>query len=504
MTILHFPWLEAAITIPLLGAAGVRAFRNVERAQQLCVVLTSVTLFCALGAWIDFGTLHTFEAHDRWDLVSRLVGDEFFVIDELSAPLIPMAALLFLVTAIATLRTKAKRFSFAGALFSESILLATLSCREPWGIIALMIAGTLLPGLDLRARRSPLRVYILHMGLFATLLIAGQRLIDASNDGSGVFLTGVALLMVAVLLRSGVFPLHCWLSDLFEHASFGTALLFATPMIGAYAAVRLVLPIAPDGTLRLIAWASVFTAVYAAGLALVQTEARRFFCYLFLSHSSLVLVGVEIVTPIGLTGALSVWLSVSLALSGLGLTLRSMEARFGRISLRHFHGLAEQTPLLAGFFLLTGLASAGFPGTFGFIGTELLIQGVIDASPVVGLAVVLAAMLNGIAVLQVYFRIFGGARHLTSISLRCRSPERIAVLMLTLLILACGLVAQPGIASRYHAAVELISARDRRATPPTASLNRSVPRMVTQHSSSPATTPPSAPSTLPWTQDHEH
>ena len=123
------------------------------------------------------------------------------------------------------------------------------------------------------------------------------------------------------------------------------------------------------------------TAVYAASMALVQREARRFFCYLFLSHSALVLVGLEMVTPIGLTGALCVWLSSCLALSGFGLTLRALEARCGRLSLAGFQGHYEHTPNLAMCFVLTGLASVGFPGTFGFVGTELLVDGAVEAYP---------------------------------------------------------------------------------------------------------------------------
>ena len=40
------------------------------------------------------------------------------------------------------------------------------------------------------------------------------------------------------------------MTDWFEHASFGNALLFVTPLTGVYAAVRLVLPIAPDWVLQ--------------------------------------------------------------------------------------------------------------------------------------------------------------------------------------------------------------------------------------------------------------
>ncbi len=268
-----------------------------------------------------------------------------------------------------------------------------------------------------------------------------------------------ALLTAGALLRTGIVPVHCWMTDLFEKATFGTALLYVTPIMGAYAIMRLVLPFAPDWALQSIAIMSLITAVYAAGMALVQVDTRRFFCYLFLSHSSLVLVGLELATPIGLTGALLVWLSVGLSLSGFGLTLRSIEARTGRLRLTDYHGLYEHTPTLAALFLLTGLASIGFPGTIGFVGSELLVEGAVAVYPYVGTAVVIAAALNGIAILQAYFHIFTGARHPASVSLRVRIPERVAVLILTGLIIGGGLYPQPGVASRYHAAMALIRSR---------------------------------------------
>jgi hypothetical protein len=97
--------------------------------------------------------------------------------------------------------------------------------------------------------------------------------------------------------------------------------------------MRLVLPTEPDWALHAISGLSLATAVYASGMALVQRDGRRFFCYLFLSHSSLVLVGLEMATPIGLAAGLSMWLSVGLALTSYGITLRCIEARVGRIDL---------------------------------------------------------------------------------------------------------------------------------------------------------------------------
>ncbi len=461
---LHLPWLELSVLIPLLGAVYLGLLKSREAAYRHCIVLCGLTLFCAVGEWIDFGVLHAFEAYDQWDLFGVVLHQHLFVVDELSAPLLPLAALLYLMTVMSTLRTKLNRFSFAWALFSEAILLATLSCREPSVIIALMAVATVPPWIEMRSRGHSTRVYSWHMGLFVLLLTGGWLLSPAAAPGPGeavaiTTLLAGAMLTAAALLRSGIVPVHCWMTDLFEKATFGTALLYVAPMTGAYVVMRIVLPIAPSWALHSIAIVSLITAVYAAGMALVQTDARRFYCYLFLSHSSLVLVGLELVTPIGLTGALCVWLSVGLSLGGFGLSLRCVEARMGKISLKRFLGLYDHSPTLAVLFLITGLASIGFPGTIGFIGAELLVEGAVGVYPLVGFAVVLAAALNGIAVMWVYFRIFTGAVHTAPLSLSVRPVERIAVLILAALIIGGGLVPQPGVASRYHAAVELMRRR---------------------------------------------
>jgi len=266
-------------------------------------------------------------------------------------------------------------------------------------------------------------------------------------------------LLIAVFIRSGMVPVHSWLVDLFENATFGTALLFSTPLVGAYAAVRLVLPIVEESVLRNVNMLSLITSVYAAGMALVQRDARSFFCYVFLSHSSLVLVGLDVVTPIGLTGALCVWLSAALSLGGFGLTLRALEARRGPLSLTEFQGLYEHAPALAVSFFLTGLASIGFPGTLGFIGTELLVDGAVAVYPYIGVAVVVASALNGIALVKAYFLLFTGKRHTSTVSLAIGLRERVAVLALAAIIILGGLFPKDHVSSRYAAATELLQQR---------------------------------------------
>lgn len=458
MSELHFPFLELAIALPLVGAALVRAVKDVEKARLWSLFLCGAVVLCAVGAWQDFNLSQYETAHDRWDLVERLTGRDWIVIDELSAPLLPLASLLYLITMIATLRTKVRRFSFSKALISEAIVLSAMSCREPWGVIGLIGAGALPTYLELRARKKPTRVFALHMLLSSACMAAGWLLVEVAGARPAP-LWATAPLALGVLIRCGIAPFHCWVTDLFENATFGRALLFVTPMIGAYAAVRLLLPAASDDLLRAVGLLALATAVYCAGMALVQREARRFFSFIFLSHSALVLVGLDSLSVIGLTGALTVWLSVGLSLAGFGLVIRALEARHGRLSLDRFHGVYEHTPELAVCFLLAGMASVGFPGTFGFISSELLIDGAVHAFPYVGALIVIAAALNGVAVLQVYFRLFTGARHVSSAPLRIGLRERVAVWTLAALVLGGAIYPQPGVASRHHAASRLLTGR---------------------------------------------
>lgn len=490
------PWVELSILVPLAGAVCVSRFRDRWTASRWALVFTGTALGCAVLA----GAAHYTRAQPQtegFELFPRVAGQRMLAVDEISAPLLPLVALLHFLTALATVRTKMQQFSFAWSLAEESLRLAIFACLGPWSavpnpvpcptcpdlfpavagssdaavvvfrvrvwlLIGLLAGCALPPFFELRSRLRPTRVYALHLGLFVALLIIGGALLDPTAvRGDQPVLVSITFL-AAVLVRSGTVPLHAWLTDLFENAAFGNAILFVAPLSGVYAAVRLVLPVAPDWVLNSIEVMSLVTAVYAASLAVVQQDTRRFCAYLFLSYSSLVLVGVELRDSISLTGGLCMWVAAALALGGFGLTLRALEARFGRLSLTEFRGLYEHSPTLAVCFLLTGLASVGFPGTLGFVASEILVDGAVRANVLVGLGVVIASAVNGIAVVRAYFLLFTGTRHWSSVSLAITPRERFAVLTLAALILGGGLFPQPYIASRHRAAEVLLHEREQR------------------------------------------
>jgi NADH-quinone oxidoreductase subunit M len=452
--------VEWAIGVALLGSIMIGRVREPAKAYRAGVVFTGTSFACSLLAWLSFA-LYPSGFVPRYSIQFLLFGRHLFAIDELNAPLVPALALLHFLAAVATSRTHMRRFSFSWSLAAESIRLATFSTKEPWLLIALLCASTVPPYVELVNRRRPTRLYVLHMALFVGLLVLGWAVVESQGPDARYGWAALPLL-AAVLVRCGTVPAHCWVTDWFEHASFGIALLFVLPLSGVYAAIRLILPIAPDWVLRSIGVISLFTAVYSSGMAVIQRDARRFFGYLFLSYASLVLVGLELHTELSLCASLCLWLSAILSLSGLGLTLRAVEARFGRLSLADYHGLYEHAPSLAVFFLLMGLATVGFPGTVGFISTELLVNSVVEANLGAGIGVLLAAALNGIAVLRAYLLLFTGGRHFSSVSVKITPRERFAVLTLSTLILLAGLFPQPGVTTRDRAAIEILKDRQAR------------------------------------------
>jgi NADH-quinone oxidoreductase subunit M len=439
------PWLEFTLFLPLFSALFVAGLGNTQRRTVACQIVTCLTFVFATICWFESycgGPLLTVAWPANW---TEIMLRSPFQIDELAAPLVPAVALFHFMTALATTRTKIARFPFSSILISESICLMTFASRDWSLLIGLLVAAIIPPALDLLQRGKPARVYVVYQGAYVTLLLAAWAVHEFYPLASP-YAWSIPLL-IAIMIRSGLFPFHCWLTDLFEQASMGMALTAVVPVTGAVAAVRLLLPSAPDAVLSWLAGFALATAIYTAGLALVQREVRRFFTYLFLSYSSLILAGIDLHTPLSMTGSFCVWFSVIFSLGGLGLTIRSLEARYGRQSLVGFHGLYENSPILAAFFVLTGLASVGFPGTVGFVSGELLVDGALEAGRSIAFLVVAAAAINGIAIIRAYLILFTGTRNQSQLP------------TLSALIMGGGLFPQPGVMSRFRAAEQILGER---------------------------------------------
>jgi len=175
-----------------------------------------------------------------------------------------------------------------------------------------------------------------------------------------------------------------------------------------------------------------------------------------------VMAGLDCTSAGALAGGLLVRLSAGLAFAGLARCVLVLEARRGRLDLSMYHGGYERMPLLAISFLCMGLACTGFPGTLGFIGQELLVDGAVDAFPVMGFAVVIASALTGLAVIRMYFSLFCGRPHAPSHSgVRFGLAKREAWTFVTLVmaLIALGIAPRPLVDSRFAAGDEILRLR---------------------------------------------
>ena len=235
--------------VALVGSPVVSLLRDPDRAYRWGLAFTGASFACAFLAWLAFYLGHAGRADSRPGASSRcLFGRQIFALDELNAPLVPAVALLHFLTALATARTHMRRFSFSWSLAAEAIRLATFSCKEPWVLIGLLAVSTVPPYVELRQpRAADAGLRAAHGACSSACWSLGWAAVEAGGHGRRRRPPGgrPSRCWLAILVRCGTVPAHCWVTDWFEHASFGIALLYVTPLSGVYAAVRLVLPIAP-------------------------------------------------------------------------------------------------------------------------------------------------------------------------------------------------------------------------------------------------------------------
>ena len=456
-------WLAVLGTLPTI-VIGASLFRvDVERLRRLAVASAMVMLVAALviAASPRLRALSFRSAALTW----APGGEAILRIDTLSAALLPFAAGLWLLTVAVTPRASLDRRGLRRTALATLITLASFLTESGVVLVVLSVASvwTFLSALGDSAHRYQRRIVAAYLGGSTLIFGVGVALLIGPGVRNTTLETaGMWLIVIAALVRKGIVPFHAWVPEVFDHGRLGPAILFSAPQVGAYMTVVLIVPRASPEMLRLIALLALGTAVYGAALALVQTSARRACGYLFMSQSALVMAGLDCTSVSALAGGLVVWVSAGLAFAGLARCVLVLEARRGRLDLTTYHGGYERMPLLAISFLAMGLACTGFPGTLGFIGQELLVNGAVDAFPVMGFAVVLASALTGLAVLRMYFSLFCGRSEpsaSTRLPLGLTRREAWTFVALVVILVGLGVAPRPLVDSRLAASDDILRLR---------------------------------------------
>ena len=464
------PWLVGLVALPSLVIIVSFLRIGVEQLRRLAVTVAIAMLIAALMIPLS-PSLRDFSIRTS-ALTANPSGEDVIRVDTLSAALLPFAAGLWLLTVAVTPRASLDRRGLRRTAVATLITLACFLTESAVVLLVLSIASvlTFLSALGGPAHQHQRRTVAVYLGVSTLLLAIGVALLVGSRVQNTTFETGAMwLIVIAALVRKGIVPFHAWVPEVFDHGSLGPAILFNAPQLGAYITVVLIVPRASPEMLRVIALLALGTAVYGAALALVQTSARRACGYLFMSQSALVMAGLDCTSVSALAGGLLVWLSAGLAFAGLARCVLVLEARRGRLDLTTYHGGYERMPVLAISFLAMGLACTGFPGTLGFVGQELLVDGAVDVFPVMGFAVVIASALTGLAVLRMYFSLFcGRSEVLAHPSLRfgLRPREAWTFVALVTALIGLGLVPRSLVDSRFDASEEILRLREARISRP--------------------------------------
>jgi NADH-quinone oxidoreductase subunit M len=456
-------WLTGLVALPALvvGASWVRV--DVERLRRLAVAAAIAMVLAALLMPL-FPPLRDFSI--RASAFTWVPGGEALIrIDTLSLVLLPFAAGLWLLTVAVTPRASLDRRALRRTAFATLLTLASFLTESAIALLLLSAASvwTFLAALADPAHRSQRRVVAVYLGASTLLLAVGVALlVSPSVQNTRIETAGMWLIVVAALVRKGIVPFHAWVPEVFDQGRLGPAILFNAPQVGAYITVVLIVPRASPEMLRTIALLALGTAVYGAALALVQRSARRACGYLFMSQSALVMAGLDCTSVTALAGGLLVWLSAGLGFAGLARCVLVLEARRGRLDLTRYHGGYDRMPLLAISFLAMGLACTGFPGTLGFIGQELLVDGAVDVFPVMGFALVIASALTGLAILRMYFSLFCGRSDVLAhpnLRFGLKPREAWTFVALVVALIGLGIAPRPLVDSRLDASEQILRLR---------------------------------------------
>jgi len=212
---------------------------------------------------------------------------------------------------------------------------------------------------------------------------------------------------LAFAVKMPVFPFHTWQPDTYTVAPTGGTMLLAGIMLkmGVYGVIRWMVPLAPEA---LHQWTPVFITlsvigiIYAAIIAMKQSDFKRLVAYSSISHVGLIAAGVFVWNKTGMQGSLIQMFNHGINVVGLFFVIDLIERRMGTRTLAEMGGIAKSAPKLATLFMIIMLGAVAVPLTNGFPGEFLLLNGVWNYNNWMGIAAGLTIIFGAVYMLRAY------------------------------------------------------------------------------------------------------
>jgi NADH-quinone oxidoreductase subunit L len=192
--------------------------------------------------------------------------------------------------------------------------------------------------------------------------------------GASVFTTIALLLFFGATGKSAQIPLHAWLPDAMEGPTPVSALIHAVTVVtaGVYLVARMsaifqLAPVAMD----IVAIIGATTAVFAATIALVQTNIKKILAYSSISQLGYMFLALGVgAFAAGIFHLMTHAFFKALLFLGAGSVIHSLS---GQQDIRKMGGLRYTIPATSVPFIIATLAITGVPGLSGFFSNDQIL-----------------------------------------------------------------------------------------------------------------------------------
>jgi len=282
------------------------------------------------------------------------------------------------------------------------------------------------------------------LGLLFLILNAGSTEFQAVNAavlGGGLapgLITTVALLLfVGACGKSAQIPLYVWLPDAMEGPTPVSALIHAATMVtaGVYMVSRMNILYSRSGAaLQVVGWVGGATALFAASMALTQTDIKRVLAYSTISQIGYMFIGCGVgAYAAGMFHLFTHAFFKSLLFLAAGSVIHALS---GEQDMRRMGGLRKYLPRTYPAFLVGALAIAGVPFLSGFFSKDAIVaRAFIEGRYALWGFGLLTAVLTAFYMFRLIFIVFFGPERLSDEG-RKHLHESPAVMTTPLLILS--------------------------------------------------------------------
>ncbi|MET9362960.1 NADH-quinone oxidoreductase subunit M [Streptomyces sp. NPDC006632] len=217
----------------------------------------------------------------------------------------------------------------------------------------------------------------------------------------------------AFAVKAPLWPLHTWLPNAMGEATAPVAVLITAVVdkVGTFAMLRFCLQLFPEASkwaTPVIVVLAVISIIYGALLAVGQRDIKRLVAYASISHFGFIVMGIFAMTSQGQSGATLYMVNHGISTAALMLVAGFLISRRGSRLISDYGGVQKVAPVLAGTFLIGGLATLSLPGLAPFVSEFLVLVGTFSRYPVAGVVATLGIVLAALYVLVLYQRTMTG------------------------------------------------------------------------------------------------